>query len=875
MLSFSTVFWIDASSAGTILQGLKGICLLPEAKSCMLDGSPESALHWIGSLKENYAMIFDNTDVLSSSELEGYFPPGQRGNILITSRNSTMQCLTSPENSLEVMEMEENEAISLLLKASCLGSSEVDSETEASKIVKELCCLPLAVDQAGAFIASGASTIGDYLDKYLHHREILLSHSEFTGASKYNKSVYGTWELSYKEIQKKAGSHDFHMARAADSALFLLKLFPFWHYEGISEEIFLYAATHKNQRVSHPHLLLAHSVLDRKLLSLDKDGTWDNFIFREGVRVLLSFCLIKKGTSDNVHSMHPLVHAWGIDRMTVDERQKCSLMAFATLSASLKDNKRQSYGFSRTLVTHVRKNMQYNNNYFDDAYEKFASLLTGQGYAREAKKLMIKVLHARNLVLGEEHPATIMAKANLASTCRNLGKQECTEAEKLEIEVLHARNKIFGEEHPATITAKANLAFTYGDLGKYAEAEKLEIEVLHARNKNYGEDHPDTIVAMGQLAVTYTSLGRFLEAEKLQIQVLVGKRKIFGEDHMLTMLAMGNLACIYGLLGKHTEAEELQILVLHARNKIYGEEHPATLTIKADLAFTYCNLGKYTESEKLLTQVLYARNKIFGGQHLDTIFVMENLAYTYRNLGKYTEAEKLDIQVLNTRNKILGEEHPNTIKAMGNLSLTYNCLGRYTEAEMLQIQVLHARNKIFGEQHPDTIEAMGNLASTYRSLENLTKAEKLEIHVLDARKKLLGEEHPDTILAMGNLASTYSNLGKYTRAEKLAIQVLDASSKILGGEHPNTMSAMRNLAAIQKAMNQSMHMSHAENKVINTSHRISVTQGMEEENVDNEVPHASNRVPEGDNSDTVEDLANLPSITNADDRITHSEKKGI
>ncbi|KIJ99977.1 hypothetical protein K443DRAFT_70524, partial [Laccaria amethystina LaAM-08-1] len=54
---FSSVFWIDASSDGTITQGLKGICNLPAAKSSGLDGSPESALHWIGLLKENYIIV--------------------------------------------------------------------------------------------------------------------------------------------------------------------------------------------------------------------------------------------------------------------------------------------------------------------------------------------------------------------------------------------------------------------------------------------------------------------------------------------------------------------------------------------------------------------------------------------------------------------------------------------------------------------------------------------------------------------------------------------------------------------------------------------------------------------------------------------------
>ena len=167
--SFSLVFWIDASSVGTITQGLKGICNLPAALSSALDGSPESALHWIGQMEESYIMIFDNADVLSPAELEDYLPPGRRGNILITSCNSTMRNLTSPGNSLKVTEMEENDAIDLLLKASYLDPTVMEFQAEASKIVKEFFCLPLAVDQAGAYIASGATTIGDYLAKYSEH----------------------------------------------------------------------------------------------------------------------------------------------------------------------------------------------------------------------------------------------------------------------------------------------------------------------------------------------------------------------------------------------------------------------------------------------------------------------------------------------------------------------------------------------------------------------------------------------------------------------------------------------------------------------------------------------------------------------------------
>ena len=603
--SFSLVFWIDASSIGTITQGLKGICNTPAAQSSRLDGSPESALHWIGFLKENYVLVFDNADVLSPAELEAYLPPGRGGNILITSRNSTMRSLASPENSLEIIEMEENDAIELLLKASFLDPCSMKFQNEASKIVKELCCLPLAIDQAGAYIGSGATSIGDYLEKYFEHRKTLLSHPEFTGASKYNRSVYETWELSFKEIQKRAESDDSHKANAANSAMRLLELFPFFHHEGITEKIFYHAALQKVPKTSNPKLPLASSMLDRRLLPLNKAGTWDNLLFGEGIRILLFFSLIKKAPSDGVYAMHPLVHTWGRDRLTLNERKECCLMAHVTLSCSLRYDKSQPYEFRRALVTHVRANMRYFKSegsedilsYIDDSYHKFWDLLLEQGYFKEAENLGNKVLGRRNKILGMEHQSTMTAQAVLALTYKRLGKN--TEAEKLEVQGLDARRRSLGVEHPSTIRAMGNLAVTYCILGKYREAEKMEMQVLDARKKILGVEHPDTITAMANLATTYQKLERYAEAEELHMQVLDARKKILGVEHPKTINAKANLAATYQNLGKYTEAEKLQMQVLDARKKILGVEHPDTINAKANLAATYLILQKYTEAEKL------------------------------------------------------------------------------------------------------------------------------------------------------------------------------------------------------------------------------------------------------------------------------------
>ena len=115
------------------------------------------------------------------------------------------------------------------------------------------------------------------------------------------------------------------------------------------------------------------------------------------------------------------------------------MMAYVTLSCSLRWDTSQPYGFQRVLVTHLRANMEYlklegNQNivsYMDDAFAKFGRLLREQGYFKEAETLENKVVDKRSKILGVEHPDTIIAMEYQAITCRQLGKY--IDAEKLEI----------------------------------------------------------------------------------------------------------------------------------------------------------------------------------------------------------------------------------------------------------------------------------------------------------------------------------------------------------------------------------------------------------------------------------------------------------
>ena len=155
MRSFSNIFWIDASSGSHIDLGLKQI-----AKA--LNIPPDSTLQWIAA-KSDWLLVYDNADG-EYQVVERFLPPGNKGNILITSRNKAFQRLTTSENSLEVDEMGEEEAVSLLLKSSMLGSNFV-GET-ARKIVAVLGFIPLAIDQAGAYMQTCGCSIDDYLELY-------------------------------------------------------------------------------------------------------------------------------------------------------------------------------------------------------------------------------------------------------------------------------------------------------------------------------------------------------------------------------------------------------------------------------------------------------------------------------------------------------------------------------------------------------------------------------------------------------------------------------------------------------------------------------------------------------------------------------------
>ncbi len=115
---FSDIFWINSASEATIELALMQIA---HAKNAPQESkhSPGSVLQWI-SQGSKWLIVYDGADD-HYSVVEKFLPPGDEGNILITSRNVGLKRLSL--DAMDVLEMEDDEAVPLLLKSAMLDGT--------------------------------------------------------------------------------------------------------------------------------------------------------------------------------------------------------------------------------------------------------------------------------------------------------------------------------------------------------------------------------------------------------------------------------------------------------------------------------------------------------------------------------------------------------------------------------------------------------------------------------------------------------------------------------------------------------------------------------------------------------------------------------
>ena len=555
-----------------------------------------------------------------------------------------------------VAQMEHGEALELLLRSARLDRSGIHND-QASAIVTELGFLALAIDQAGAYIASGECTINDFLETFNVQRENLLQNEAYKGASDKERAVYATWDLSHTAIARRADlPHDEALRQGPKAALQILHVFPFFHNEGIMEDIFKFAAENSNTKfetddsdsmsdtqhetnhtLQSDDLSLVRSTTGSSaqsdlgteenddglsiLLSLRPDRSWDSIPFRRGVQTLLSFSLIRRDKSQREFVMHPLVHFWAYDRLTVSGKKRFGMRAQFLVGSSVPwKREAQDFTFRRNLLPHVsalqRKTGLTTVTSNAEDWEQFAIILFESGRFKEAEELFARVEKRRRKIFGEGHLDTLRSLHRVALTYSDMGRLQ--EAKDLGVQLVQARKRVLGNEHPDTLDSMHVLAATYRGLECFEEAEGLGLQVAEVQKRLLGEEHADTLGTINNLAKLYRCQGRFQEAQELALEVVEVRKRVRGNEHPDTLSSMDTLAAIYAQQGRFKEAEDLSLWVIEAQKRVQGEDHPYAIVAMRNLAYNYKSQGRNEEAISQIGQVLELYKRVLGPDHFDT-----------------------------------------------------------------------------------------------------------------------------------------------------------------------------------------------------------------------------------------------------------------
>jgi tetratricopeptide (TPR) repeat protein len=145
------------------------------------------------------------------------------------------------------------------------------------------------------------------------------------------------------------------------------------------------------------------------------------------------------------------------------------------------------------------------------------------------------------------------------------------------------RPDMLGETHPRTLAARANMGHEAGRLGRHAEAEAIYREVLEALSGSdaKGENEHEILTVRHNLGVELLRQDRLDEAETEFKHVLgeLGSPSGRGRNDPLALAAAHGLAEVWFARGKHSEAEAAFGAVWRARSAdpACGPDHPYAL----------------------------------------------------------------------------------------------------------------------------------------------------------------------------------------------------------------------------------------------------------------------------------------------------------
>jgi tetratricopeptide (TPR) repeat protein len=583
---YTQVVWVVADSVAALNTGLGAFAtaLEPQLSGALeVEGLQERAVGWLAS-HERWLLVLDNVnDPLLVRDLKARIGDGR---VVTTSRRATGWAgIAEP---LAVGVLEPGSARDLV--AATLGPGRARLLAGVGSLCERLGFLPLALEQAAAYMAQNSVGAREYL--------ALL---ETDAAAIYGQGAEGT-----PAARTLARIWAVSLDALADDALCgrVLRVLAWLSPDGVPRRL-LSDLSGGAEVVRAVGRLCAYSMIWQ-----DEAGT---------ITVHRMVQTVARTAHVGDPHREPIQIEWA--------RDEAARLLYRATPGEPRDP--AHWPAWRELTVQVAAFIGHTAPHTDTVEAAYlltrtADFLNRQGCPPHTITYLRRAIATFERVLGPEHPDTLTARDNLVRAYSLRG--DYLRAVELGERTLADRERVLGPEHPDTLTSRNRLAIDYFGLGDYARAVEIFDRTLADRERVLGPEHPDTLQARSNLAVGYYGLGDYARAVELDERTLADRERVLGPEHPDTLTSRNNLAADFCGLGDYARAVELDEHTLADRERVLGPEHPDTLTSRNKLAMAHYAAGDIGRAVGLLERTLADRGRVLGPEHPDTLTSRNNLA---------------------------------------------------------------------------------------------------------------------------------------------------------------------------------------------------------------------------------------------------------
>ena len=206
------IFWISGENNNLFQISLSEMARQIGTLEKEFSNSLSRTLDWLGRREKLWCLVVDNLDELEMSTdmrklLTGHWKQAARGHIIITTRREATEIgeETGIEDNfcIELKCLTEEEGIQFLRMRTGIAEEE---DSNIRELVRELGGLPLALDQAAAYIRCVRQPIKEYVKKYKKQKMLLLKKKKarhlVENTSPERLAIHTTWLLNFDHISQ-------------------------------------------------------------------------------------------------------------------------------------------------------------------------------------------------------------------------------------------------------------------------------------------------------------------------------------------------------------------------------------------------------------------------------------------------------------------------------------------------------------------------------------------------------------------------------------------------------------------------------------------------------------------------------------------------